>query len=289
MVVIFFFGEPAFDVLELTKHNGGPAPVHILAASKLYQRPRLYAAVLLWLLSELFENLPEAGDLPQPKLVLFLDEAHLLFDNAPNILVDKIEHAVRLIRSKSVGVYFCTQSPLDIPESVLGQLGNRFQHALRAFTPKDQKAVRAAADTFRANPNFDTAGVITQLGVGEVLTSTLDDKGAPTPVDRAKINLPLSRVAPLAAIERAQVMAASPYAGVYDTAVDRESAFETLATKKDIAAEKSLPERPQKKITSQRQGTGEALVKSVVRAAGSRVGREIGSRIVRGLLGAVLK
>ena len=224
-----FFGEPALDLADLmrTSSNGAGA-ISILAADKLIRSPRLYATVLLWLLSTLYEKLPEAGDLPQPKLVFFFDEAHLLFDGAPKALVDKIEQIVRLIRSKGVGVYFVTQNPLDVPPTILGQLGNRVQHALRAFTPADQKAVRAAADTFRPNPAFDTQTAITELAVGEALVSLLGPGGVPGIVDRTAICPPASRIGTITADERRAILAASPVAGRYDTPIDRESAYERL-------------------------------------------------------------
>jgi DNA helicase HerA-like ATPase len=224
-----FFGEPALalDDLMLTDPEGRGA-INVLAGERLMHSPKLYATFLLWLLSELFEQLPEAGDLDKPKLVFFFDEAHLLFDDAPKALVGKVEQVVRLIRSKGVGVYFVTQSPLDIPDAVLGQLGNRVQHALRAFTPRDQKAVRAAAETFRASPGLDVATAITELAVGEALVSLLDSKGIPVPVERALIAPPVTRLGPITPEERAQVVASSPRAGVYEQRVDRESAYEIL-------------------------------------------------------------
>ena len=224
-----FFGEPALDLADfmITTPEGRGA-ISILAADKLIRSPRLYATILLWLLSTLYEDLPEAGDLPKPKLVFFFDEAHLLFDGAPKALVDKIEQIVRLIRSKGVGVYFVTQNPLDVPPTVLGQLGNRVQHALRAFTPADQKAVRAAAETFRPNPAFDTQSAITELAVGEALVSLLGAGGVPGIVDRTKICPPASRIGTVTPEERAATLAASPVAGKYDAAVDRESAYERL-------------------------------------------------------------
>nr|MBS0020719.1 DUF853 family protein [Gammaproteobacteria bacterium] len=220
-----FFGEPGLDIWDLMRHDErGRGYISVLAADRLIHSPRLYSTFLLWLLAELFEELPEVGDPDKPRLVFFFDEAHLLFDAAPRALVDKVEQVVRLIRSKGIGVYFVSQNPLDIPDAVLGQLGNRIQHALRAFTPRDQRAVKAAADTFRRNPNLDTAEVITALGVGEALVSTLDEKGIPTPVDRALICPPTSRVGPVAPDERARVVAASPVAGRYDQLLDRQSA-----------------------------------------------------------------
>jgi len=224
-----FFGEPALDISDFIRTDReGRGVVSILAADKLMRSPALYATFLLWMLSELFETLPEVGDLDKPKLVFFFDEAHLLFDDAPKALLTAIEQVVRLIRSKGVGVYFVTQNPLDVPDTVLGQLGNRIQHALRAFTPRDQKAVRAAAETFRKNPAFDTTEAIMHLGVGEALVSMLGDKGAPEMVDRVLIAPPAARVGPITPDERAAVMADSKFAGKYDEAVDRESAFETL-------------------------------------------------------------
>jgi DNA helicase HerA-like ATPase len=227
-----FFGEPALDIHDLLTTDGtGRGTVNVLAADKLMASPKLYATFLLWLLSELFETLPEVGDLDKPKLVFFFDEAHLLFDDAPKALLDKIEQVVRLIRSKGVGVYFITQNPVDVPEDIAGQLGNRIQHGLRAFTPRDQAAIRAAADTFRANPGVDVTKAIIELRVGEALVSLLQPDGAPSPVERTLIKPPASRVGPLTDKERAVMIATSPLAGKYDTAVDRESAEELLAAR----------------------------------------------------------
>jgi DNA helicase HerA-like ATPase len=224
-----FFGEPALVLADMIRCDpSGYGAINILAADRLMQSPHLYATFLLWLLSELFESLPEVGDLDKPKFVFFFDEAHLLFDDAPKALLSRIEQVVRLIRSKGVGVYFITQNPLDLPETVLGQLGNRVQHALRAFTPRDQRAVKVAAETFRPNKAFDAAEAITELGVGEALLSFLDTKGVPFPVERCFIAPPQGRIGPATAGERAAVMAASPLAGRYDTAVDRQSAYEVL-------------------------------------------------------------
>jgi len=224
-----FFGEPALVLADMIRCDpAGFGAINILAADRLMQSPRLYATFLLWLLSELFESLPEVGDLDKPKFVFFFDEAHLLFDDAPKALLSRIEQVVRLIRSKGVGVYFITQNPLDLPETVLGQLGNRVQHALRAFTPRDQRAVKVAAETFRPNKAFDAAEAITELGVGEALLSFLDAKGVPFPVERCFIAPPQGRIGPATAEERSVVMAASPLAGRYDTAVDRQSAYEVL-------------------------------------------------------------
>jgi DNA helicase HerA-like ATPase len=227
-----FFGEPMLDIADLMQvDSNGRGVINVLAAEKLVHAPALYSTFLLWLLAELFEQLPEAGDLDQPKLVFFFDEAHLLFDGAPAALTDKVEQVVRLIRSKGVGVFFVTQNPLDVPEKILGQLGNRVQHALRAFTPRDQKAVQSAAQTMRANPAFDAAEAITELGVGEALVSFLDEKGRPAIVERAFIFPPASRLGPLSAEERQAVLDASPLQATYGTTVDRESAYEILRGK----------------------------------------------------------
>lgn len=240
-----FFGEPALHITDLMRTDAsGRGVVNILAADRLMAAPRLYACFLLWLLSELFEELPEVGDPDKPRLVFFFDEAHLLFEDAPKALLDKIEQVVRLIRSKGVGVYFVTQNPLDVPDSVLAQLGNRVQHALRAFTPRDQKAVRAAAETFRPNPALDTARVITELGKGEALVSMLEGNGIPGMVQRVLIAPPHARVGPLTSAERAAVIAASALGARYDTAVDRESAYEMLQARGGGEAPDSAPKRP---------------------------------------------
>ncbi|GAB5378530.1 MAG: DUF853 domain-containing protein [Acuticoccus sp.] len=233
-----FFGEPAFDIADLMRTaEDGRGVVNVLAADDLMADPRIYATFLLWLMSELFEELPEVGDPDKPRLVFFFDEAHLLFADAPKALVRTVEQVVRLIRSKGVGVFFVTQNPLDLPDTVLGQLGNRIQHALRAYTPRDQKAVRAAAETFRPNPKLDTAAVITELGVGEALVSTLDEKGAPTMVERTLIRPPAGRLGPASDGERAVLIAASPFGAKYDTPIDRESAYEILKARAEKAAE----------------------------------------------------
>ena len=242
-----FFGEPMLNINDLMKvDENGRGVINILSAEKLVQAPALYSTFLLWMLSELFEQLPEAGDLDKPKLVFFFDEAHLLFSDAPPALTDKVEQVVRLIRSKGVGVYFVTQNPLDVPEKILGQLGNRVQHALRAFTPRDQKAVQAAAQTMRANPKFDAATVITELGVGEALVSFLDEKGRPTVVERSTIFPPASRLGPLTAAERKALIDASPLLATYGQSVDRESAFEVLRGKPatNQAAPGAIPAPP---------------------------------------------
>jgi uncharacterized protein len=232
-----FFGEPAVNLGDFMQTIGGKGVINVLAADKLFNSPKLYSTFLLWLLSELFEMLPEAGDLEKPKLVFFFDEAHLLFNDTPQALVDKIEQVVRLIRSKGVGVYFVTQNPVDIPESILGQLGNRVQHALRAFTPKDQKGVRAAAETFRQNPEIDVATAITELGVGEALVSFLDEKGIPSMVERAFVIPPHSHIGPVTPEQRQQLLANSLVAGQYETVVDRESAYEMLKAKSEVSAQ----------------------------------------------------
>jgi DNA helicase HerA-like ATPase len=263
--------------------EGGKGQINILAADKLMLTPRLYATFLLWLLSELFENLPEVGDLDKPKLVFFFDEAHLLFADAPKALTQKVEQVVKLIRSKGVGIYFVTQNPLDIPDGVLSQLGNRIQHALRAFTPRDQKAVRAAAQTFRANPNLDTEKTITEMGVGEALVSMLEDKGTPGIVQRTLICPPASHIGPVSDSEKAALLKNSPLAGRYDEAVDRQSAHEKLQKRAEEAAEEV--EKTPKKPGRKRQSVGEAMAKSVARAIGSSLGRQI----VRGIMGSIFK
>ena len=232
-----FFGMPEFDIMDLMATEGGKGVMNVLAADRLMLQPKLYSTFLLWLISDLYSRLPEVGDLPKPKLVFFFDEAHTLFDDTPKALTDKIEQVIRLIRSKGVGIYFVTQSPTDIPQSILGQLGNRVQHALRAFTPKDQKAVRTAAETFRANPAFRTDEAITSLETGEALVSVLDEAGAPTMVQRAKILFPLSQIGAITPDERKAIVAASPLHAKYATAVDPESAFEILLRESEGQAE----------------------------------------------------
>ena len=299
-----FIGEPMLNIDDLLQTgDGGRGIVNILAADKLMSAPKLYSTMLLWLLSELYESLPEVGDRDKPKLVFFFDEAHLLFTDAPKSLLDKIEQVVRLIRSKGVGVYFVTQNPLDVPDTVLGQLGNRVQHALRAFTPRDQKAVKAAAETMRANPKLDTEKAITELGVGEALVSFLDEKGRPTVVERAYILPPASRIGPATPDELVAVRAASLVAGVYEKTIDRESAYERL--KGRAAAAPAAPGQPagdaaatgggwmdsiKDSLGGLMTGSGrkdsmvEAAAKSAARSIGSTVGREI----VRGVLGSLL-
>ncbi|ACL63466.1 protein of unknown function DUF853 NPT hydrolase putative [Anaeromyxobacter dehalogenans 2CP-1] len=282
------FGEPALALEDLLRTDlSGRGQVTILHAEKLIRAPTLYATLLLWLLSELFEQLPEVGDPEKPRLVFFFDEAHLLFDDAPDELRQKVEQVVRLVRSKGVGVYFVTQNPLDVPDVVLGQLGNRVQHALRAFTPRDQKAVRAAAETFRANPGVDVERAITELGVGEALVSFLDEKGTPHPVERAWVLPPRSRLAPLTAEERAQVVASSPLRGRYDAPVDRESAYELLQRRARATVAEPAPggraaPAPRTVGTEAASALGK-MAQSAMRAAGTQLGREI----MRGILGSM--
>lgn len=291
------FGEPALNLEDLMQTDAnGHGVINILASDKLFNSPRIYATLLLWLLSELFEKLPEAGDLDKPKLVFFFDEAHLLFNDAPDALLDKIEQVVRLIRSKGVGVYFVSQNPLDIPDVVLGQLGNRVQHALRAFTPRDQKAVKAAATTFRANAKVNVETVITELGVGEALVSFLDEKGIPTPVERAFICPPGSRVGPATDAERSATIRSSVLSGYYEKAVDRESAYEVLNVRAQQSAAEAKAEQgfdwggilgggaSKKPSGSRSDSVLEAAAKSVARTIGSELGRQI----VRGVLGSIL-
>jgi hypothetical protein len=304
-----FFGEPALELSAFRRTDRqGFGMINILAADKLIQSPQLYATFLLWLLSELFEELPEIGDPEKPVLVFFFDEAHLLFHDAPKALLDRVANLVRLIRSKGVGVYFVTQNPQDVPDEVLGQLGNRVQHALRAYTPRDAKAVRTAAETFRPNPALDTERVITELGVGEALVSTLDAKGVPSIVERTLICPPSSRLGTVSAEERRMTIATSPIGPIYDKPVDRESAYERLAAKPAKSApapvsgsgipsspwgrrpeEKTAARKPAAARRSNRQSVGEAFAKSVARSVGNSVGSSVGRRLIRGLLGSLLK
>ena len=311
-----FFGEPMLNIADFMQTDGsGKGVINILAADQLMNAPRLYATFLLWLLSELFETLPEVGDLDRPKLVFFFDEAHLLFNDAPKALIERIELVVRLVRSKGVGVFFVTQNPLDIPDSVLAQLGNRVQHALRAFTPRDQKAVKAAADTMRANPRLDVATAITELGVGEALVSLLDEKGRPALTERVYVLPPASQIGPITLAQRQQLLADSVVAGVYEKAVDRESAFEALKGRAETrlsaapaqapatpgrprtppAAGEAPPAAPERGLLDglgdllgggtrrTRASVGEQLIKS----AASSIGREVGRQIIRGVLGGI--
>ena len=315
-----FFGEPMLNIADMMQTDEkGRGVINVLAADNLLNSPRLYASFLLWLLSELFEQLPEVGDVGKPKMVFFFDEAHLLFNEAPRALMEKVEQVVRLIRSKGVGVYFVTQNPLDIPDTVLGQLGNRVQHALRAFTPRDQKAVRAAAETMRANAAFDAEKAISELGVGEALVSLLDEKGRPNIVERVWMAAPASRIGPLTDTERAGLLKTSVVAGIYDTTQDRESAYEILRSRTAAAAADADSAAQAKKAggAGARAGSGpdpaaaqsgwggmlkdslggllggsgrkdsvlETAAKSVARTMGSSVGRAI----VRGMLGSILK
>jgi len=295
----FLLGEPAIELQDLMSQDfSGRGVINILDASTLIQSsPKLYSTFLLWLLSELFETLPEVGDADKPKFVMFFDEAHLLFDDAPKVLIDKIEQVVRLIRSKGVGIYFISQSPLDIPEEILGQLGLKIQHALRAFTPKDQKAVKTVAGTFRANPAIDTGKVITELGVGEALVSTLDAEGIPTQVEQILIRPPESRIGPMSDAERTEQISGSPYRGRYDEPLDRESAYEMLIKRAEAsAAEEAAVEREEQaraaveknskpRRRSNRQSPTEAFIKSAARSIGSQLGR----RVIRGILGSLFK
>ena len=256
-----FFGEPSFDIFDLLQTNNGKGIMSILAADKLMQNPKLYSTFLLWLLSDIYAKLPEVGDLDLPKLVFFFDEAHTLFEDTTKALVDKIEQVVRLIRSKGVGVYFVTQSPTDIPESILGQLGNRIQHALRAYTPKDQKAVRSAAETFRANPSFKTEDAIMELGTGEALVSFLDEKGTPNIVERAKVLFPLSQIGAITEAQRDQIIKSSRIYGRYDTMIDRESAFEVLLAESEEAASQAPLEEESDRKKASTQGDSEGTEK----------------------------
>lgn len=284
-----FFGEPALDLDDLMQTDSkGRGIVNILAADTLLQSPMIYATFLLWLLSELFERLPEVGDLEKPKLVFFFDEAHLLFSDAPSNLLQKIEQVVRLVRSKGVGVYFISQNPLDVPDIVLGQLGNRVQHALRAFTPRDQKAVKSAAQTFRTNPKLDVEKAITELGVGEALVSFLDEKGTPGIVQRAFVLPPRSHIGPIDAAQRQALIANSIVAGHYEKVIDRESAYELLTSRfeqEKVQADAARQTAAQQKSAGrQPEGMLEAVAKSTLRAMGSQVGRQL----VRGILGGLL-
>ncbi|MBR0556408.1 DUF853 domain-containing protein [Ciceribacter sp. L1K23] len=312
-----FFGEPALSITDIMRTTpDGRGAVSVLAADKLMMNPRLYATFLLWLLSELFEELPEVGDPDKPKLVFFFDEAHLLFNDAPKVLIERVEQVVRLIRSKGVGVYFVTQNPLDVPETILAQLGNRVQHALRAYTPREQKAVRTAADTFRPNPAFDCATAITTLGIGEALVSTLESKGVPSMVERTLIRPPAGRVGPITDAERQSVMNVSPVAGLYDKDVDRESAFEILTQRaqkaveaeaaKRAAEEKASnddsaagrwtlpgfgndeePSQPSSKTSTRRSYQRETVVEAAMKSAARSVANSLGRAIVRGILGSL--
>jgi len=299
------FGEPMLDIADLIQTDRGRGVINILSADRLMQSPKMYATLLLWLLAELFENLPEAGDLDKPKLVFFFDEAHLLFNDAPDALVEKIEQVVRLIRSKGVGVYFVTQNPADVPDKILSQLGNRVQHALRAFSARDQKAVRAAAETMRDNPALNEAAVITELGVGEALVSMLDEKGRPGVVERAYIVPPRGQIGPITAAQRQQLMQTSLVAGAYDKTVDRESAHEILKARAEKAAEATAAEATAKQqakaaaaqpagnggilgdILGGRGGRRESAVEAMAKSAARSMGSQVGRAIMRGVLGSI--
>lgn len=287
-----FFGEPALELDDLMQTDGnGYGMINILAADKLLQSPKVYTTFLLWLLSELFERLPEVGDVEKPKLVFFFDEAHLLFNDAPQALLDKIEQVVRLVRSKGVGVYFVTQNPLDIPDVVLGQLGNRAQHALRAFTPRDQKAVRSAAETFRQNPNLNVEQAITELGVGEALTSFLDEKGTPGIVQRAFVMPPHSQIGPITPEQRQQILRQSLVAGHYEQAVDRESAYEMLKQRAEQEAQETArtAQKPPKQTAPRRQGRqSDDVMTAVMKSAGRAMASQAGRELTRGLFGSLL-
>jgi DNA helicase HerA-like ATPase len=272
-----FFGEPSFDIYDLMQTEGGKGIMNVLAADKLMMQPKLYSTFLLWLLSELYSTLPEVGDLPLPKLVFFFDEAHMLFDDTSKALLDKIEQVIRLIRSKGVGIYFITQSPMDIPENILGQLGNRVQHALRAYTPKDQKAVKTAADTFRANPDFKTDEAIMNLETGEALVSFLDEKGAPSMVERAKILFPLSQIGAVTEGQRLDIIKQSRIYGKYDTPVDRESAFEVLMAE----AEQQLAEQQEEAASKEEAKTAGKATKEEKKKPG------IMSKVFKAVLTAI--
>jgi DNA helicase HerA-like ATPase len=304
-----FFGEPAFNVFDFLQTEGGKGVMNVLAADKLMLNPKLYSTFLLWLLSELYTQLPEVGDLPMPKLIFFFDEAHMLFKDTSKALVDKIEQVIRLVRSKGVGVYFVTQSPDDIPEAIAGQLGNRVLHGLRAYTPKEQKTVKAAAQTFRTNPNFNTEAAILELGTGEALVSFLDEKGAPCMVERAKILFPLSQIGAISDDQRKALIRNSRLYGVYDKSFDRESAYEILVeqqkqeekrAKEEAEAEekrkaKEAKERERARSTSSRSTTkkkksaGQKAIEKTINTTATTIGRNLGNRIVRSILGSIFK
>ena len=282
-----FFGEPSFDIYDLMQIEGGKGVMNVLAADKLMLQPKLYSTFLLWLLSELYSTLPEVGDLPLPKLVFFFDEAHMLFNDTSKALLDKIEQVIRLIRSKGVGIYFITQSPTDIPENILGQLGNRVQHALRAYTPKDQKAVKTAADTFRANPTFKTDEAIMNLETGEALVSFLDEKGAPSIVERAKILFPLSQIGAVTEGQRLDIIKQSRIYGKYDTPIDRESAFEVLmadaerqlAEQEQQESEIDIPKPAEAKAEKKKPGLMGKVGKAILTAITSTLATILGTYI----------
>ena len=304
-----FFGEPSFNVFDFLQTEGGKGVMNVLAADKLMLNPKLYSTFLLWLLSELYTQLPEVGDLPLPKLIFFFDEAHMLFKDTSKALVDKIEQVIRLVRSKGVGVYFVTQSPDDIPDAIAGQLGNRILHGLRAYTPKEQKAVKAAAQTFRANPTFNTESAILELGTGEALVSLLDEKGAPCIVERAKILFPLSQIGAITDDERKKLIRSSRIYGVYDKSFDRESAYEVLVAqqkqeekrlqkeaeeeeKRKAKEAKEKEKAKAKKSTSSsrtKKSVGQKAIEKTINTTASTIGRSLGKSIVRSILGGIFK
>ncbi len=286
-----FFGEPSFDIKDLIASEGGMGVMSVLAADKLVQSPKVYSTFLMWLLNEIYTTLPEVGDLDLPKLAFFFDEAHLLFDDAPKALLNNIERVVRLIRSKGVGIYFVTQNPIDVPDTILGQLGNRVQHALRAFTPRDQKAVKAAAQTFRPNPAFNTEEMLQQLGTGEALVSFLDSKGAPTMVENAKIMFPLSHIGAITPESRKRIIRSSTIYGKYDTAIDRESAFEIILAKMQKEAEnerkKQSSDGSSAKSAAKKSKKGGfwSAVSSIAMPILTSIGRSIGREVVKSVTG----
>ena len=291
-----FFGEPAFDIYDLLQTEGGRGVMNILAADKLMLQPKLYSTFLMWLLTDIYEKMPEIGDMELPKMVFFFDEAHMLFKDTSKALTDKIEQIVRLIRSKGIGVYFISQSPSDLPETILGQCGNRVQHALRAFTPKDQAAVKSAAQTFRPNPAFDTEREILELGTGEALVSFLDEKGAPSIVQRAKILFPLSQIGAITAEQRSAINSSSRISGKYESAIDRESAFEQIVKKREeaekkaaqeatLGAERKEEERKQKESSkkSKKSSTGKSILTTVIGTAVTYFAKTIATQLARNL------
>ena len=304
-----FFGEPSFNVFDFLQTEGGKGVMNVLAADKLMLNPKLYSTFLLWLLSELYTQLPEVGDLPLPKLIFFFDEAHMLFKDTSKALVEKIEQVIRLVRSKGVGVYFVTQSPDDIPDAIAGQLGNRILHGLRAYTPKEQKAVKAAAQTFRTNPSFNTESAILELGTGEALVSLLDEKGAPCIVERAKILFPLSQIGAITDEQRNDLIRRSRIYGVYDKSFDRESAYEMLVEqqkqeekrlqkeaeaeakrKEKEAKEKEKAKSSSKKTTTRKKkSAGQKALEKTLNTTATTIGRGIGNKIVRSILGSIFK
>ena len=304
-----FFGEPSFNVFDFLQTEGGRGVMNVLAADKLMLNPKLYSTFLLWLLSELYTQLPEVGDLPMPKLIFFFDEAHMLFKDTSKALIDKIEQVIRLVRSKGVGVYFVTQSPDDIPDAIAGQLGNRILHGLRAYTPKEQKAVKAAAQTFRANPNFNTEAAILEIGTGEALVSLLDEKGAPCIVERAKILFPLSQIGAITDDQRHDLIRNSRLYGIYDKSFDRESAYELLveqqkqeekrlqkeAAEEEKRREKEAREKERAKsskkttTTRKKKSVGQKAIEKTINTTATTIGRNLGKSIVRSILGGIFK